>query len=51
MALDKMEDFISDSPQTPEDAAEMWDAIFDRLTPQEPTEEDRDRAAEERGDP
>lgn len=36
-----MEDHITDGPQTPEDAAEMWDAIFDRLEPDE--DEDRQR--------
>ena len=41
-----MEDHITDGPQTPEDAAEMWDTILDRI--EEPTDEDLDRMTEER---
>ena len=40
-----MEDHITDGPQTPEDAADMWEVILDRL---EPTDEDLDRMTEER---
>jgi hypothetical protein len=42
-----MEDHITDGPQTPEDAADMWDAIFNRIEP-EPSDEDLDRITEER---
>ena len=36
-----MPDGITDGPQTPEDAAEYWDAIFNRIEPDE--DEDRQR--------
>jgi hypothetical protein len=42
-----MEDHITDGPQTPEDAADMWDRIFNRIEP-EPSDEDLDRITEER---
>ena len=40
-----MEDHITDGPQTPEDAAEMWDLIFNRIEPDE--DEDRQREDDE----
>jgi hypothetical protein len=46
--MHKMPDHISDGPQTPEDAAEMWDSIFNRLD-EEPTDEDRDAMREDDG--
>lgn len=41
---DKMECHITDGPQTPEDAAEMWDHILDRIDPD--AEYDRQRQEE-----
>jgi hypothetical protein len=46
---ERMPCHISDGPQTPEEAAEYWDFVFNQLD-YEPTQEDRDKAAEERGE-
>ena len=41
--MDKMPCGVSDDFPSAEDAAEYWGDIFDRLDPEEPTEEERER--------
>lgn len=47
---ERMPCHITDGPQTPEDAAEYWDKVFNRLEKDDPDDQDRNDWIEERDD-